>query len=170
MNDREIEQLEDLLRRQPLRTASPRLDQRMQALWMRNQAAAPPLGRGRPWRASRRAVWSVAAAAGLALAVSLWLHVRPSGPGSAPVPAASLSQPMAQATTPRAATPPVHIERIWTRLAVGDEPVRVEQAPPERRIRPEQVRQVQWIDAPRGVRIQWTISSGAAGTKPVEYN
>ena len=43
-------------------------------------------------------------------------------------------------------------------------------ATPERRIREELMRQVQWIDAPRGVRIEWTISSGTAATQPVEYN
>ena len=145
MTPDDLQPLEDLLRRQPLRAPCDRLDLRV-AEARRTASAAR-----RRWAAGAAGL-AVAAAAGLAFA--LFYHPAESTPGEDPASVVAA---------------PVQIEQVWATVAAGEVERSAEGAPLQR-IECEVVRHVQWIDDQRHVRIEWNIPSRESRLVPLEYN
>jgi hypothetical protein len=168
MNPDETRQLEDLLRRLPLRTPSPELDARI--------ASLRPVAIAR--RTRRPVAGVVVAAAAVAvclLATVLWQ------PGRKEAGTAQRSDeqaghvgnvPHEKAASPSAAqrpSRPLRIEQVWATVSAGEIVMR-EGGPPMQRLSRQALRRIQVIDASRHVRIEWNIPSRQSVLMPLEFN
>ena len=173
VNPDEARQLEDRLRRLPLRTPSPELDARIASL-------RPPVVA----RRTRRRVVGVATAAA-AVAVCLLVTVLwrpwPEGAGTAhrsgdragdKLPAAARQdrpRPEPAPVEPQRPSEPLRIEQVWSTVSAGEIVTRDGGAPMQRLSR-QAVRRVRVIDDSRHVRIQWNIPSQQSVLMPLEFN
>ena len=173
INPDEARQLEDRLRRLPLRTPSPALDARIASL------PRPVVAR----RTRRRVVGVAVAAASVAVCLVVTVLWRPwhEGAGTAhrigdrsgdkrPVGGHQDHPGLRPAPSePRRPSEPLRIEQVWSTVSAGEIVTR-EGGPPMQRLSRQAVRRIQLIDDSRHVRIQWNIPSQQSVLMPLEYN
>ena len=164
MNPDESDQLEDRLRRLPLREPSAELDARIASL------ARPVAVRRGQRRVAGLAVTAAAVAASL-LVLVVWHTGHDGGnPRNEPLPiTARPKQPPEQPATRHEAPAPVHIEEVWSAVA-ATEIVDRGDAPPVQRVSRQMVRRVRLIDARHHVRMEWSIPSEQTFDAPLEFN
>jgi hypothetical protein len=168
MNPKEMEVLEEMLRRMPLRQPSKSLDRRV-------RAARPRALRLRRWFVWGGALTALAAAAALLIAGASLVGVPI--PGFGPADEGQLAggaagvEPEVPGAAPaqEARRDGIRIEQVWSALAANDV-VMVDDAQPMRRVQRQVYRRVQWIDPERDVRIEWNIPSEQSVLVPLEYN
>jgi hypothetical protein len=181
MSPNEQDPLEALLRGLPLRPPSARLDRRLAELSDATPIPASP----RPARRRRRlavglaTVVSLAAAAGIMLAVLTRRSDRPADAPSAPRDRGSLARSLPPPAVPDLHGPPqpavepsgpsTHIERVWC-VVTGSRVVMADQGPPMLSQQCEVIRQVHCLDDGGRVRIDWTIPGEETVAVPLGYN
>jgi len=149
MLDEELLQIEQELRRLPLRRPPDRLDQRITQAGVHALAA-----RRRRLMLFRSAFCVVAAACLVAVAVVDWRQ-----PGG--------QQAGSVFPDGTAYTAPIQIEQVWS--SVATEPDMLDGQGQAVRVQHHVVRQIRWIDEARNIRIQWDFPSVHTETMPLEY-
>ena len=166
MNDGNLEQLEDLLRKLPLRRPSPELDRRVEAVWRARSS------RWTRWTVAATVATVAAAAAGLLLMLTWDSAENGSADRGAAAVVDAEKPPSRQPVplTPEVSPPqPILIEKVWTTQSTAGGVVHDGDVPMQR-VHQQIVRHVRWIDEQNHVSIEWTIPSDQTVLVPLEYN
>lgn len=180
MNLNETGQLEDRLRRLPLREPSAALDARIASL-----ARRPTLARRRRPRVAGLALTATVLAASL-LVLATWRAGIESRDGPLPIASSEKGdKPHSLHDGPRGAShnalfskdaiareegpETVRIEQIWSAVA-ATEIIGRDNALPMQRVSRQVVRRVRLIDARRHVQMEWSIPGKQTVVAPLEFN
>jgi|GEM_PF-2560300 len=150
MLDEELLQIEQELRRLPLRRPPARLDGTVA------QAGVDALAARRRRRIVVRSALCVVAAACLLAVAAVMDWPQPGG-----------KQADSAFRDGTAYTAPIQIEQVWS--SVTTEPDMLDGEGQVVRVQHYVVRQIRWIDEARNIRIQWDFPSVHAETMPLEY-
>jgi len=156
--NRDDDEIESLLKRQPLRVPSAAFDERMEQLFAQREVFVWPVVR-----------WAAALAACAGIAVTVW-YVMSRNIATTPVKPNVVVKAPDKGANP--ATPldfdPVRIEQVWSQ--VEPEGVIMVDGDAMRRFHRQMVEHVQLIDDARNIRIEYTVPHNDVIVMPVRYD